>query len=304
MLLSRAPIFCSGPSSDITSVNKPAQSVKNDARPIHSIAKCGAIHLQSCGCYSAGIKNLDLEFPAAEFKHPPCARSKYSSTSSKLIPNKMAKNAASHSQSSLPAPTTTPSRQLKRALTNLAQAKAFPACRPCQKRKVKCSNTSDETGFPCDACKKRGTEGECVDHLAVAQQPLPAVSGPSRRSSRGGRAPVQYAEDDDGTLSQQPTHSEQEEESTRPQAATAAQAPVEASYSAPNAASGDQQHWNQVDLFRLMSFEQSLGEAANGPTARAVLNAMYQSLEERDYAAVVRFQQLLKKAIRTTHDGT
>ncbi|PPJ51718.1 hypothetical protein CBER1_08894 [Cercospora berteroae] len=213
----------------------------------------------------------------------------------------MAENAASSSQSSLPAPTTTAPRQLKRAPIDLAQAKAFPACRPCQKRKVKCSNTSDETGFPCDACKKRGTEGECVDHLTVAQQPLPAVSGARRRSARSGQAPVQYAEEDDDTSPQQRTNVEHSEEPTRPQAAADAQVHVEASSLAPNAGSRDQQHWEEVNLFRLMSFEESLGGAANGPTARAVLNAMYQSLEERDYTAVVRFQQLLKNAIRQTH---
>ncbi|WPA98570.1 uncharacterized protein RHO25_003182 [Cercospora beticola] len=215
----------------------------------------------------------------------------------------MAEHAASNSQSSLPAPRTTAPRQLKRAPTNLAQAKAFPACRPCQKRKVKCSNTSDETGFPCDACKKRGTEDECVDHLTVVQQPLPAVSGSSRRSARSGRASVQYTEDDDGSLLQEESNGQEPEEAAPSQAAADSRVPVEATHSATNEGHRDEQHWHEVNRFRLMSFEQSLGEAAGGPTARAVLNAMYQSLEERDYAAVVRFRKLLERALWPTEDA-
>ncbi|KAI5360450.1 putative zn(2)-C6 fungal-type DNA-binding domain-containing protein [Septoria linicola] len=43
--------------------------------------------------------------------------------------------------------------------------KLFPACTRCQERRVKCSNTLNETGFPCDWCKEKGFKDDCQNHL-------------------------------------------------------------------------------------------------------------------------------------------
>ncbi|KAM3421444.1 hypothetical protein BST61_g1838 [Cercospora zeina] len=93
------------------------------------------------------------------------------------------KASAANATASASQPATSPTEEQKantRKGYDRAHSKQYPACYPCYTRQVKCSNTSDMTGFPCTACVRRGTTADCVAHESHPSW-VPGVSGATHR---------------------------------------------------------------------------------------------------------------------------
>ncbi|KAF2210186.1 hypothetical protein CERZMDRAFT_99605 [Cercospora zeae-maydis SCOH1-5] len=98
----------------------------------------------------------------------------------KALPRKASAPKATASASQ---PATSPTEEQKantRKGYDRAHSKKYPACFPCYNRQVKCSNTSEMTGFPCEACVRRGTTADCVAHQSHPSW-IPGVSGATHK---------------------------------------------------------------------------------------------------------------------------
>ncbi|PPJ51719.1 hypothetical protein CBER1_08895 [Cercospora berteroae] len=72
----------------------------------------------------------------------------------------------------------------QRAATDVKHSKQYPACYQCQQRHVKCSNTLNQTGFPCEACiERRVPAHECMSHFDDPHW-VPGVSGATHKRGR------------------------------------------------------------------------------------------------------------------------
>ncbi|KAF2210187.1 hypothetical protein CERZMDRAFT_99606 [Cercospora zeae-maydis SCOH1-5] len=100
-------------------------------------------------------------------------------------PTLESKIAAKFVMDSQPIASAPPAMQHQRRAHDVKHSKKFPACHQCKQRRVKCSNTRDETGFPCEACIKYGVPAEeCMSHFEDPHR-VPGVSGATHKRHEG-----------------------------------------------------------------------------------------------------------------------
>ena len=218
---------------------------------------------------------------------------------------------------------------------DVAQSKKFPACFKCQRRRVKCSNTKSETGFPCTECKNMGLAAECLsahkedprwrtgmgstnhyrprkskqqvqaspdsdeDEDDDFRAPLSGNAAPSRRSVRSTRAPAKYSEWDEDSVSEDKSEGSSSAESDRDESDpdVGDNIVVAGKAQVKNGDSG-----KPAALARLESQEKTLGKAADDRRVRNILNQMYARLAVGDHQGMMGMQGALRRAAARAGD--